>query len=77
VVALTASRSVKLPNAEELYANGIHAATQAFEIGDPNLRAEKSNGVDLSLRKTSGRARGEVSVFSSLASDLHLRGAHR
>ncbi|HEV8630753.1 MAG TPA: TonB-dependent receptor [Thermoanaerobaculia bacterium] len=64
-VALTGSRSVKLPNAEELYANGVHAATEAFEIGDPNLQAEKSTGLDLSLRKTSGRARGEVSVFAS------------
>ena len=63
--ALTVSRSVKLPNAVELYANGPHIATLAFEIGDPNLDEEKSLGVDLSLRKTAGRAHGELSLFAN------------
>lgn len=63
--ALTVSRSVKLPNAVELYANGPHIATLAFEIGDPNLVEEKSLGVDLSLRKTAGRAHGELSLFAN------------
>lgn len=59
------SRSVKMPNAEELYSNGLHAATQAFEVGDPNLDEEVSLGVDLSLRKRTGRLTGELSLFGN------------
>lgn len=62
-VAASLSRSTKLPNAEELYSNGPHIATQAFEIGDPDLREETSLGVDLSFRKRAGRFTGEISVF--------------
>jgi outer membrane receptor protein involved in Fe transport len=46
-LALTLARSVKLPNAEELYSNGPHIATRAFEIGDPDLDRETSLGVAL------------------------------
>ncbi|MEZ5331080.1 MAG: TonB-dependent receptor [Thermoanaerobaculia bacterium] len=67
--ALTLSRAVKLPDPEELYANGPHIATQVFEIGDPDLDAETTLGVDLALRKTSGRVQGELSLFSSRSSD--------
>lgn len=63
-VALTVSRSVKLPDAEELYADGPHIATLVYEIGDPDLGAETSLGADLSMRKTGGRVRGELSLFA-------------
>ena len=62
-VAFTAARSTKLPNAEELFSNGPHLATRAFEIGDPDLGKEKSLGFDLSLRKRTGRVTGEVDLF--------------
>ncbi|HVR71447.1 MAG TPA: TonB-dependent receptor [Vicinamibacteria bacterium] len=61
--ALTVARSTKLPNAEELFSNGPHLATRAFEVGDPGLGKEKSLGVDLSLRKRTGRVAGQVNVF--------------
>lgn len=67
--ALTLARAVKLPDPEALYANGPHIATGVFEIGDPGLDEETTLGVDLSLRKTAGRVRGELSVFSSRADD--------
>ena len=61
--ALTVARSTKLPNAEELFSNGPHLATRAFEIGDPDLGKEKSLGVDLSLRKRAGPVTGSVNLF--------------
>ncbi|HEV8611786.1 MAG TPA: TonB-dependent receptor [Thermoanaerobaculia bacterium] len=64
-LALSVSRSVKLPNAEELFANGPHIATNAFEIGDPTLNKEKSWGSDLSLRQTAGRVTGSITVFAN------------
>ncbi|MFC4291763.1 TonB-dependent receptor [Sphingorhabdus arenilitoris] len=36
------SRTGRAPSAEELFSNGPHIATQAFEIGDVNLDSERS-----------------------------------
>ena len=44
------SHSERAPSAEELFVNGPHPGTQAFEIGDPDLTKEKSEGVELTLR---------------------------
>jgi iron complex outermembrane receptor protein len=48
-VGLNASHSERAPAAEELFANGPHAGTQAFEIGDPDLKLEKSWGLEATL----------------------------
>lgn len=63
--SVSVSRSVKLPNAEELFANGPHVATNAFEIGDPALDEETNVGADVSLRKRSGRLTGEINFFAN------------
>jgi iron complex outermembrane recepter protein len=62
-LAGSAARAVKLPAAEELYSDGLHVATLAFEIGDPDLDEETSLGLDLSLRRTEGRVTGELTVY--------------
>ena len=49
-IGLNASHSERAPSAEELYANGPHAGTQAFEIGDPDLKVEKSWGIEGTMR---------------------------
>jgi iron complex outermembrane recepter protein len=49
-IGLTASHSERAPAAEELFANGPHVGTQAFEIGNPDFALEKSNGIEASLR---------------------------
>jgi iron complex outermembrane receptor protein len=64
-LGLSLARSVKLPNAEELFSNGPHIATGAFEVGDPTLKEETNLGFDLSLRKRTGRLTGEVSLFAN------------
>lgn len=43
-------RSERAPSAEELFARGPHAGTQAFELGNPNFGKEKSWGLEGSLR---------------------------
>ncbi|MDB5698165.1 MAG: TonB-dependent receptor [Alphaproteobacteria bacterium] len=50
-LGLNASHTERAPAAEELFVNGPHPGTQAFEIGDPDLGKEKSNGLELTLRK--------------------------
>lgn len=67
---LTLSHSVKLPDPEELYANGPHIATGVFEVGNADLSEETASGVDFSLRGDSGRFRGEVSVFVNRVDDF-------
>lgn len=44
------SRGERAPSPEELFSNGPHLATQAFEIGDPNLTTETSTGGEIYLR---------------------------
>ncbi|HXG81023.1 MAG TPA: TonB-dependent receptor [Sphingomicrobium sp.] len=51
---VTLSRSARAPSIDELFANGPHAGTQAFEVGDPDLDPEKSVGIEASVRKHSG-----------------------
>ncbi|MFQ6686388.1 TonB-dependent receptor, partial [Bordetella pertussis] len=62
-LALSVSRSQRLPSAQELYADGVHLATNTYEIGDPGLDRETSRNVDLTLRKHSGDTTFSVSAF--------------
>ena len=39
-------RTERAPSAEELFANGPHAGTEAFEIGNPNFKTERSWGIE-------------------------------
>ncbi|MBL8234683.1 MAG: TonB-dependent receptor, partial [Bryobacterales bacterium] len=55
--------SFRAPALEELYSFGPHAGNLTFEVGDVNLRRERGNGVDLSLRHSASRVRGELNFF--------------
>lgn len=57
------THSYRAPALEELYNNGPHVGTLTFEIGNPNLRRELGNGIDLALRYATRRVRGEASFF--------------
>jgi len=48
-IGLNGSRTARAPSAEELFANGPHAGTQAYELGNPNFRAETSWGLEATL----------------------------
>ncbi|MFB0873041.1 MULTISPECIES: TonB-dependent receptor [unclassified Sphingobium] len=49
-IGLNLSRSERAPSAEELFARGNHAGTQAFELGNADFGKEKSWGVEGTLR---------------------------
>ncbi len=57
------TRSHRAPALEELYNFGPHVGNLAFEIGNPNLDAESTNGLDVSLRHRSDGMRGDVNVY--------------
>jgi iron complex outermembrane receptor protein len=45
-VGLNLSHTERAPSADELFANGAHAGTQAYELGNPDFRLEKSWGLE-------------------------------
>lgn len=51
------------PSLEELYNNGPHIGTITFEVGNRDLRRERSNGVEFSLRQRIKYLRFNGSVF--------------
>ena len=57
------SHSFRAPSLEELYNLGPHVGTLIYEVGDPGLRAERGDGIDLSLRQQAERVDGEVNFF--------------
>lgn len=64
------SRTERAPAAEELFANGPHAGTQAFELGNPDFGLEKAWSVEAVLR---GQGKGysfEASAYHSWFSNF-------
>jgi iron complex outermembrane receptor protein len=51
---LSLSHTERAPFVNELFANGPHGGDETFEVGDPNLKKEKSNGIEFSLHGTQG-----------------------
>jgi len=62
-LGLTTSITERAPNAEELFSNGPHLATQQFEIGDPNLIKEKAWNVEANLKVGTDRFSGSLNLF--------------
>jgi len=48
-LGINGSHTERAPSAEELFANGAHAGTQAYELGNPDFRKERSWGVEATL----------------------------
>lgn len=57
------SHSYRAPSLEELYNLGPHPGNLAFEIGNPNLVRERSDGLDFGVRHSSKRVRFEANGF--------------
>lgn len=62
-LGISATHSERAASAEELFANGAHAATGAFEVGDPGFTKEISNGLEAVLRGRGEGWRIEASGF--------------
>lgn len=57
------SHTYRAPSLEELYNLGPHRGNLAFEIGNPNLVRERSDGLDFGVRHASKRVRFEANGF--------------
>lgn len=68
-LGVSLSRAQRLPTAEELYADGPHAATGTIERGNPGLKPETSHNLDLSLKKLAGDTTFSLAAFHNKVSD--------
>lgn len=64
-IAANLGSAQRAPALEELYAQGAHAATATWEIGNPALRPERSINLDLSLRRTAGALRWKAGAYAN------------
>ena len=73
--------SERTPDTAELYSDGAHHATEAYEIGNPNLENESAVGVEIIVRKTVGKVTGQFSAFHTKYNDYifleHNEGEER
>jgi len=72
---LNVARSVRAPSIEELFANGPHAGTQAFEVGDPDLGNERSLGVEASIKRSAGPINLTATAYLSSFSNFIYQAA--
>jgi iron complex outermembrane receptor protein len=66
---LNVGRGFRAPSSFDLFSNGVHEGTLAFERGDPNLKTEKSLNADLALRIVSASAVVELGGFANVIQD--------
>ena len=62
-LAWNVSATERAPTGQELYADGPHIGTAAYEIGDASLDDERSLGGELSLRKVTGFVTGSLTGY--------------
>jgi iron complex outermembrane recepter protein len=68
-LGMNLSRAVRAPSAEELFSNGPHVATQAYEVGDPHFDTEKSWGLEIYARGTVGAVRFQLGGYATWFDD--------
>lgn len=55
----------RAPTFYELYANGLHVATGAYEVGNPDMGIEKGSNLDLAIAWKDGVNRFKAGAFGS------------
>ncbi len=68
-LVLNVGRGFRAPSSFDLFANGVHEGTVAFERGNPNLRTEKSLNGDLAIRVQTTNLAFEVGTFVNWIND--------
>lgn len=63
-LGVSASRTSRAPTEAELFANGAHAATRGFEVGNANLDSEISYSLDATVHYGAGRWEADLHAFA-------------
>ncbi|WDI31204.1 TonB-dependent receptor [Hyphococcus flavus] len=74
-MGVTGFRTERAPSTEELFSNGPHLATNAFEIGDPTLDEEVATGVEATARVNTDRFTFSVSGYYTSYDDFIYEAA--
>ena len=61
--------SERVPDSAELFSDGVHHATESFEIGNSALGKETARGVEVLVRRTSGKITGQLTGFYTKFND--------
>jgi iron complex outermembrane receptor protein len=73
-LVVNVARGFRAPSAPDLFANGFHEGTRAFERGNPDLGVETSLNVDGGVRISARNLSGEATVFVNRVTDyIYLR----
>ncbi|MCJ8191629.1 TonB-dependent receptor [Sphingomicrobium aestuariivivum] len=64
------SYTERAPSAEELFSEGPHIATQAFEVGDPDLEVESSVGGELFARYEGENVAARATLWANWFDDF-------
>lgn len=75
-VGVNADLSSRAPVAEELYSNGPHLATGAFEIGDPNLDNERAINLSAVLNYDDERFSASANIYYNRFNDFIFEAAN-
>lgn len=73
-VSLRAARAWRPPTVNERYAQGVHHGTAQYELGDASLSAERSNGLETSVRYRAPRVQVEAAAYrNQIAGFIYLQ----
>ena len=64
-LAANLATGFRAPTIFELYAGGVHGGVQAYQLGNPELEAEKSINADLSLRWQTAASQVVATVYQN------------
>lgn len=64
-LGLSVARNERAPTEVELFADGPHVATAAYEVGDPTFDSEVANSVEAALHYTSDRFTADLHLYSA------------
>lgn len=64
-LGLSLAHNERAPSEVELFADGVHIATAAYETGDVNLNSEKVNTLEATAHYDRGRFTGDLHVYHS------------
>ena len=68
-LSLAVTQSQRAPQIQELFSNGVHEATQSYELGDPNLNKEISYNLDLGYRFNAEWMTADINLFHNWVND--------
>ena len=68
-LSIVGSHQQRLPLAQELYADGLHFATNTYELGNPDLDKETSNNLELGLHYEGDKLDYHVHVYHNWFDD--------